>query len=1219
MNKRCSSTIVGRALAFILFGMIVISLIAVSMFFTNDYVAQADSIETVDVNEYVDSDCFIDDQSQTIQTFANVVKTRNSDVNNIELAQIIPLEYLEFKEDNFSYGYNGKEYGFYVKHRIVGNNAFGHAKIIDVVIIDFTYSVNDTVISTKAEMIVCESFIYTVENGNDVWNRIVGDRIATDKTDNAKIEARKTYYIAQPSYITYIQNENERNADDAYYDKKNDNGAIIYQSRINYQGIKIVDDGVTSDEIDMIISGVLSIIEGRLLDYIAGKIPFVSEAVFIGSLAYDIANYAVSINDAISAREVSIPSNRESDIFQEQSKTTQRNNDSLASYSRLSVIRPTDNVLLSTNNNGFVSCAVLLNDSNSSTRVNQLFEYELKSSDFGDATSNLLSEHIDEQTGEVMPYFSSIQKTLFKDASQSAVKSDGGFSYYMLNDGEQKIVFSPEHSGEYDVIIGNDSVEAYINGQRILNGEKVYIDKKINNIVLKSMKKVYGSGKFSISNFENKTIDIDSNNDYYARFIPGFSGVYQVGGNDCKVTVFDSYKRIVGTANNTIALPFAKNKEYYVLFQNITTRKVTSTMSIVNQNVEELEVDNTLSINCSTGINQIVKINVLQDGQYDLKVVGADGTNLSSFNLFSTESGENIVFSNMIIGENTSGKYCVYRTVNIESGEYYLCLNTARALNLSIECYKYVTQFKWFIDGKEYKSGDCITRGVSHSLELKDSTGNTITNRELGIGIDYQSVTRFGKDGNKYTLYIDKTAALFKDKESVNAHLEIQLYGGNERGIYLCVISDISQIDIKKRSYDLDGNVGFDILTPFIESGQSVKIYINYRLDYDEDDDSDEDGDWIRTLNADDKKVLNKTLYIESYNRFSIYEIAVNNIISSDAANIDIVIDRIVIRIGSAEETIFNDYFYPGYKNVFSTNIVTSGVHFESGNGVDKPFVIANEAQYNQIEWTIHDGKITSNFIIESTVNFNRDIKAKLFDCVFNGTLEGRSEDNVVTIESNTTLPNGDIALFRSNSGIIKNLKIAHFSSASVGNAGNSFGGLVIENNGVIMNCTVSGGYNQSNSIYGTYVGGIAAINNRLIFDCKYAGILEGGKYIGGIAGYSTGYITRCEMSGYINYAQRFTDTDYIGGIVGYGTNGQVIDSTFNGNISINVRDFENRTYQPYVAGIVGLSNNVKLSNNVSQGTFNLSNLNTDVSWTKWFKKYHHNQKGHFDEIANVA
>lgn len=90
MNKRCSSAIVGRVLAFILFGMM-FSLIAASMFFTNDYVAQADSIETVDVNEYVDSDCFIDDQSQTIQTFANVVKTRNSDVNNIELAQIIPL------------------------------------------------------------------------------------------------------------------------------------------------------------------------------------------------------------------------------------------------------------------------------------------------------------------------------------------------------------------------------------------------------------------------------------------------------------------------------------------------------------------------------------------------------------------------------------------------------------------------------------------------------------------------------------------------------------------------------------------------------------------------------------------------------------------------------------------------------------------------------------------------------------------------------------------------------------------------------------------------------------------------------------------------------------------------------------------------------------------------------------------------------------------------
>lgn len=641
-------------------------------------------------------------------------------------------------------------------------------------------------------------------------------------------------------------------------------------------------------------------------------------------------------------------------------------------------------------------------------------------------------------------------------------------------------------------------------------------------------------------------------------------------------------------------------------------------MSIVNQNVEELEVDNTLSINCSTGINQIVKINILQDGQYDLKVVGADGANLSSFNLFSTESGENIVFSNMIIGENTSGKYCVYRTVNIESGEYYICLNTARALNLSIECYKYVTQFKWFIDGKEYKSGDCITRGVSHSLELKDLTGNTITNRELGIGIDYQSVTRFGKDGNKYTLYIDKTAALFKDKESVSAHLEIQLYGGNERGIYLCVISDISQIDIKKRSYDLDSSVGFYILTPFIESGQSVKIYINYRFDYDEYEDSDEDGDWIRTLNADDEDVLDKTLYKKSYNRFAFYEIAVNNIISSNVANIDIVIDRIVMPIGSAEETIFNEYFYPRYKNVFSTNIVTSGAHFESGNGDDEPFVIANEAQYNQIEWTIHDGEITSNFIIESTVNFNRDIKAKLFDCVFNGTLEGRSEDNMVIIESNTTLPNGDIALFRKNIGVIANLKIAHFSTVSVAGSGNSFGGLVIENDGVIYNCQVSSGYSQSNNIYGTYVGGIAAINHKRIAMCVYNGILPGGKYLGGIAGYSNGFITSCEMSGYLTYEQRFTDTDYIGGIVGYGVKGLISGCTFSGSISINVRDYESRTYQPYVAGILGYGSNVDLSNNVQQGSFNLNNLNSDVSWTKWFKKYHHNQRGHFNEIANL-
>lgn len=149
--------------------------------------------------------------------------------------------------------------------------------------------------------------------------------------------------------------------------------------------------------------------------------------------------------------------------------------------------------------------------------------------------------------------------------------------------------------------------------------------------------------------------------------------------------------------------------------------------------------------------------------------------------------------------------------------------------------------------------------------------------------------------------------------------------------------------------------------------------------------------------------------------------------------------------------------------------------------------------------------------------------------------------------------------------------------------------------------------------------GGIAAINHKRIAMCVYNGILPGGKYLGGIAGYSTGIITGCEMSGYLTYDQRFTDTDYIGGIVGYGVKGLISGCTFSGSISINVRDYESRTYQPYVAGILGYGSNVDLSNNVQQGSFNLNNLNSDVSWTKWFKKYHHNQKGHFDEIANVA
>ena len=58
----------------------------------------------VDINSYVDSDRFLNDSSQTIQTFANVVKNRTDSVNNSELTQIIPRSLFAAKGEHLHIG-----------------------------------------------------------------------------------------------------------------------------------------------------------------------------------------------------------------------------------------------------------------------------------------------------------------------------------------------------------------------------------------------------------------------------------------------------------------------------------------------------------------------------------------------------------------------------------------------------------------------------------------------------------------------------------------------------------------------------------------------------------------------------------------------------------------------------------------------------------------------------------------------------------------------------------------------------------------------------------------------------------------------------------------------------------------------------------------------------------------------------------------------------------
>lgn len=398
MKNKMSSNNINKAIIIPLISIIIVILSTMILSGGVANIAFADSSEAFSVDDYTDSDSFLIDTAKSIQSFANEMTDRDSTINNTELLQIVPEQYLRFQADGYVASHNGKEYGFYVKHRLGGTDVHGFIKLVDVIIIDFEYSWNDTVFTVKAKVLMQETFEYKNSEGVEQWLRITDSKVVSDKDFSYDSKQfRKTYYISNPSFLTIIQNENEANYGDVGYNKQLDSGAIIYQTRLNYQGVQVVNDGITSDEAIAITKGALAICGDVFVDYIANKIPVLGDVISVGNMIVDLIKLVDTTADAFSSKEVAVPCNRESDIFQEQSKNTQKSSNS-PSYSRVSLVSPESTVLASNANDGFVSCTTLLNDSTCTTRLHQIFEYDIYSSDYLDATKNLNNERVNSET-----------------------------------------------------------------------------------------------------------------------------------------------------------------------------------------------------------------------------------------------------------------------------------------------------------------------------------------------------------------------------------------------------------------------------------------------------------------------------------------------------------------------------------------------------------------------------------------------------------------------------------------------------------------------------------------------------------------------------------------------------------------------------------------------------------------------------------------------------
>lgn len=287
--------------------------------------------------------------SKNIVQFAEEVKSASIGTDCSEITQVIPVTFMETSVMMDEYFYNGKEYGFYIAKE--GN-------YFDLLLIDFIYNFGDGAAHNNdykigIAPILQQSFLRTESNGEYQWVKCSTD-------------TRYKYYVANPSFLVKLENENALNYGDVGYDKHNDTGLIIQQSRANYGKISY-----KTEE-----------------DYLEEKLRFAGETVvdaFVDALdtvTYGIAGYVQSsveheINMYNISQEVTIEANNESNIFTELSRQDQYNDESIDGYSRVVGFASKEEIILSDDSNSYAEFITLLNDTNSRSRLTQIGNFEI--------------------------------------------------------------------------------------------------------------------------------------------------------------------------------------------------------------------------------------------------------------------------------------------------------------------------------------------------------------------------------------------------------------------------------------------------------------------------------------------------------------------------------------------------------------------------------------------------------------------------------------------------------------------------------------------------------------------------------------------------------------------------------------------------------------------------------------------------------------------------
>lgn len=1130
----------------------ILSAFALMGFTTADATAYAESNYFSD-SDYTDSDNLLQangkPSSKTIQTFSNEVKAARVNTAFPELSQVVPLEYLESSVTEDIFQHYGKEYGFYMVKE---------GEYFDLLLIDFVYTFDDGVnynnqYKIRIKPILQQSFQRTEDSdGNYTWKKYG--------------TGRDTYYVANPRFLSVLQNENSLNYGDNKYNKLTDDGLIIQQSRVNYGKISYKTEGDFWEE-------ALSFVGDQILD--------VGLSVALGPVYGTVATLIKDIiaegaNLYNESKEVTIQANNEANISTKQSKTDQRNNASLPTYSRTAGFLPKEEIILSAAEDSYAEFIVLLNDTNYKSRLTQICDFDIVRRP--DSYSSM--EYVEKDNADCTLH---IERKLFKDQEPqfSLTQNDvdlNSEAVYLLPEGEQTIYFTPEYTGNYTLKLGqafgvNIAIDAQKDETATGNNEFKLYGGKEYPIILNNTSEQKIISDLGITLTPNRsTGQINKNDKQIVKVKITQDEVYNftTGNNDVSIYNIlviedNNYQQYSAYSNyvpkSDISLPAPENTYYFILDNSSSAAK---NFGIEYSDCYNGYLDTEFTVKGDGENYSYYKIDINTYGKYvctptkdtEVKYKVLD-QHLEGVDVFKIE--DNCSFN---IAENL----CDYMYIGfLVNGEVSFIVNHTGVA------------YKWTIDKTIVNNTAAQPLNVGHSYELNFYVNN--------IAQDPSKIHLEPSNNDEYiSAYVNqagKCILKIEDNCPVNLDYTIYYYGENEERPYNYDLEIATALTTDFKGINNATN-SETVTFSWTNTADITKVY--YYVQENSSPDNKAYGEYtIPTNSTGHTTVVDITSLVET--------------VQKNIDNITIVIYRLDIRLSESVRSLYKDFS-------ISANVVFGGGNGTSGS----PFIISCNRHFENLGLS----KSRNNYF---KINKHLELEGNMVE-----TFKGVIDNNKTVSLSWTPKDEEEMGIIINNEGTIRNLQVhINYNFNLSGMFSHTVGGIVCynKNGGIIENCSVTS-MTADKFNFICVAGGIAGVNYGTIRDCWATADVTTYGTFGVITGINYGTITDCVGSG--NITQKMTkyegeyELSYVGGIAGINKSGGKISDCIGGSrddsylrVVIDVDYVDDEDLAPYSGPIAGLNEGAIEDCSNNRYSIDTGNLH---HWWVWITK--------FDQLRNI-